>query len=86
MLAARYDVSSLTSVELLRWDYKEGVRDGVGALGIAAICETTSELVARSGGVAGLQADMAEAAEARGGLGLLLALTKEASVNHPYHP
>ena len=26
LLAARYDVSSLTSVELLRWDYKEAVR------------------------------------------------------------
>jgi hypothetical protein len=117
LLAARYDVRKFSTVELMRWDYKELVRHlggaerggesaaaaeggsiavgaaaaeggsmamGAGAaeggsmaVGIAAICETIPELIARSGGAAGLEKAMAEASERRGGLGLLLALTKE---------
>lgn len=82
LLAARYDVRALSTLELMRWDYKEGVRaarigGGQMAVGIAAICETRDELVARSGGARGLQDDMAAAAERRGGLDVLFALTKE---------
>ena len=79
LLAARYDVSALTTLELLRWDYKEGERaGGGGTVGIAAICETYEELLARSGGgPSSLEVAMAEAAERRGGLSVLLALTKE---------
>eukprot|EP00966_Prymnesium_polylepis_P036134 838360-Prymnesium_polylepis.1 len=61
----------------MRWDYKEAACANGVAVGIAAICETLPDLLERSGGVEQLQRDMAEAAEARGGLGLLLALTKE---------
>ena len=93
LLAARYDVRSLSTVELMRWDYKEATRPlgggggggsnaggGMGGgmrVGIAAICETVPELMARSGGAAGLEAAMVEASERRGGLGVLLAVTKE---------
>jgi hypothetical protein len=83
LLAARYDVSKLSTLELLRWDYKQAARPMGGgsgqtlAVGIAAICETVPELVSRSGGAAGLEAAMAEASARRGGLGLLFALTKE---------
>ena len=91
LLAARYDVSTLTTLELMRWDYKEAVRrssssaaaqqqqsdsDGM-KVGIAAICETADELLLRSGGCVGLEAAMSEASERRSGLGVLLALTKE---------
>ena len=84
LLAARYDVRALSTLELMRWDYKEAVRAPTQAsggegmkVGVAAICETADELLRRSGGVEGLEAAMVEAAQRRGGLGLLLALTKE---------
>ena len=79
LLAARYDVAALTTVELMRWDYKEVVRAGGLTLGVAAICEVVDDLFKRSGGPAELQADMIEASERRGagGLGLLVGLTKE---------
>lgn len=81
LLEARYDVSQLTPLELLRWDYKESVRqvDPTGAMkvGVAAICETMDQFLARSGGASGLEAAMVEASSRRGGLGLLFGFTKE---------
>jgi len=81
LLAARYDVRELTTLELLRWDCKEGVRgegDGAMRVRIAAICETVPELLQRSDGAAGLEAAMRNACERNGGaVGVLFALTKE---------
>ena len=74
LLQARYDVRNLSTVELMRWDYKQARRGARMPLGIAAICETLDDLLARSSGAAGLQAAMVEAAARRGGLGVLFAL------------
>ena len=75
LLAARYDVRGLTAAELLRLDYKEAVAGGA-TVGIAAICVTRTELLARSGGGEGLAEAMGAAAAARG-VDVLFALTAE---------
>ena len=46
-------------------------------VGIAAICETVEALAERSSGYEGLEQAMAAAADRRGGLSLLLAITKK---------
>ena len=84
LIEARHDVGSLTTAELMRADYKEVVIDAPAPtdrnrtaeddapptmrVGVAALFVPMEELLQRSGGVAGLEAAMVEAAGRREGL------------------
>ncbi len=74
LLDARHDVSTFTTAELLRLDYKEAVA-GKLRVGVASVSLCADELIRRSGGEAGLDTEMAAEAAARGGLDLLFAIT-----------
>jgi inorganic pyrophosphatase/exopolyphosphatase len=74
LLDARHDVSTFTTAELLRLDYKEAIA-GKLRVGMASVSLCADELIRRSGGGAGLEAEMAAEAAARGGLDLLFAIT-----------
>jgi len=76
LLEARYDVAARTPSELLRLDYKQATSEGGRVVGVAAVCISAPELLARANGPAGLEEALSLAAAERG-VDVLFAMTAE---------
>lgn len=75
LLESRHNVSSFSTLELLRLDYKQATASGV-TVGVAAIPITLEELIRRSGGATKLEQALELVAQCRGGLDWIFALLK----------